>query len=184
MKLQKIIKGCMSRDPKSQRLLVDTFSDLLFAICIRYMGDRATAKDLLQISLLKILQNIDSYDSSKGKLESWMTTITINSCLSQLRRRTATVVDLEEVRAADVSVAEETIADMSAKEILALVAELPTLYREVFNLVAIDGYSHAEVAVMLGIGEETSRARLSRAKKALRLLLLKMEKKESCTILG
>ncbi len=184
MNQQKIIIGCIEKDHKSQRLLVDTYSDLLFAICIRYMGDRASAKDSLQISLLKILQNIEKYDSEKGKLESWITRITINTCLSQLRKKTAKIVDLEQVRGEDVAVSEVAIDDMSAKEILTVVASLPELYRETFNLIVIDGYSHVEVAQMLSITDENSRSRLSRAKKILRQILSNTEKKKSWAGLG
>ena len=148
------------------------------------MGDRPAAKDALQISLLKILQNIDKYDADKGKLESWMTTITINSCLSQLRKKTATIVELDEVRTEDISLAEEAVAQMSAAEILSKVAQLPTLYREVFNLIAIDGYNHSDAASLLGISADTCRARLSRGKKILRQTLLKIEKKDTWISLG
>ena len=184
MNQQKIIIGCIEKDHKSQRLLVDTYSDLLFAICIRYMGDRAAAKDSLQISLLKILQNIEKYDSEKGKLESWITRITINTCLSQLRKKTAKIVDLEKIRGEDVAVSEVAIDDMSANEILNVVASLPELYREIFNLIVMDGYSHVEVAQMLSITEENSRSRLSRAKKILRQILSNTEKKKSWAGLG
>jgi len=184
MNQQKIIIGCLKNNQRSQRLLVDTYSDLLYAICIRYMGDLETAKDALQISFLKILQNMEKYDSKKGKLESWISTITINTCLSILRKNRAVIVDLDNVNSEDISVSEVALEDMAAEEILGVVAGLPILHREIFNLIVIDGYSHVEVASMLEIKEEPSRSRLSRAKKMLRKLLSNTENKKSWASLG
>lgn len=179
MKLQKIIEGCMAKDARSQRLLVGYFSDLLYAICIRYMGSRVVAKDALQISLLKILNAIDRYDANKGPIESWVSTITINSCLTLLRQKKVEVINIDEINTNEPKVDENILADMSEKEILKLVSELPPLYREVFNLYVIDGYGHAEIAELVGTTEEASRARLARAKKVLRQELSKMKKQES-----
>ncbi|MDA9773917.1 sigma-70 family RNA polymerase sigma factor [Saprospiraceae bacterium] len=177
--IQKIIIGCCKQRPRYQREFVALYSDFLYAICCRYMSDKSSAKDQLQISLMKILQNIETYNQEKGKIESWITRVTINTCLTDLRKRKLNVVSMDDVSFANTSVNPSIIDDMRTEDILALIQSLPDIYREIFNLVEIDGYKHGEIASMLNIKEASSRARLTRAKEMLRIKLTGSNKKKS-----
>ena len=143
------------------------------------MADKTTAKDQLQISLMKILQNIESYDAGKGKIESWLSSVTINTCLTELRKRKLNVVSIDDVNIANTPVNPVVIDNMKAEEILLLVSSLPDIYREIFNLVEIDGYTHKEISEMLEIKQASCRARLARAKEMLRSKLQGSNKKKS-----
>ena len=143
------------------------------------MKDDEFAKDMVQESLMRILEKIQLYDDSKGKIESWITRITINTCLSDLRKRKLNVVSMDDVSFSNTSVNPSIIDDMRTEDILALVQSLPDIYREIFNLVEIDGYKHGEIASMLNIKEASSRARLTRAKEMLRIKLTGSNKKKS-----
>lgn len=176
--IQHIITGCKRREPKYQRLLVDEYSDMLYALCIRYMGDREEAKDLLQISLTKIFQNIEKYESGKGGPESWMSTIAINSCLTALRsQRSFVSIDdhVLQISSQDTN----AIDELSNEELLNLISELPTIYREVFNLYVIDGYTHDEIGKLLDIEASLSRTRLTRSKILLRQAISRINEEES-----
>lgn len=182
--IQKIISGCCKRRPRYQRLFVDQYSDFLYAICCRYMGDRNLAKDELQNSLIKILDKIQSYDSKKSKIESWISTVTINTCLSSLRKRKVFISSLEDLPFESAWVDPIIIDEMNTNDILKLVESLPDIYREIFNLVEIDGYKHKEIANLLDIKESSSRARLNRSKEMLRSKILSAKKCESWTNLA
>ena len=173
------MKGCCKKQPSAQRELVARYSDFLYAICCRYMRDKSIAKDQLQKSLLKILENIETYDHKKAKIESWMARITINTCLTDLRKKKLNVVSLDDAIVTAKEVNPKVIDAMNTQEIISLVQSLPDIYREIFNLVVIDGYKHNEIGEMLGIKEASSRARLSRAKELLRNKLMGVNKKKS-----
>lgn len=177
--IQKIIQGCIQKQPKAQRMLVNQFGDLLYAICIRYIGNREKAKDALQLSLLRILNNIHLHDPKKGKLTSWMTKVAINVCLSELRKKKMNLVSIHN-EVIQISENNETVIEkLTTDEILSVVEKLPDNYREVFNLAVIDGYSHKAIAEMLDIEEASSRSRLSRAKRMLREHLSQIKTRES-----
>ncbi|MDF1695892.1 MAG: sigma-70 family RNA polymerase sigma factor [Saprospiraceae bacterium] len=177
--IQQIIEGCIKKQPKAQRLLVDQFGNLLYAICIRYVGDREKAKDAIQMSFLRILNNIHMHDPQKGKLTSWMTKVTINVCLSELRKKKLDMVSIDNEIIQIPEKNETIIEKLTTDEILSVVEKLPDAYREIFNLAVIDGFSHKQIGEMLEIEEASSRSRLSRAKSMLRDQLSKIKKRES-----
>jgi len=120
------------------------------------------------MSLLKILKNIKQFDFRKAKFESWVTTITINTCLSQLKKINLEVLTSNYNNVLDTPYNENVIDQMSTSELLNTIKGLPDGLREVFNLSVIDGYSHKEIGIQLGIKESSSRSRLTRAKQLLR----------------
>lgn len=136
-------------------------------VCLRYVDDRETARDLLQDGFVKVFTGLDSYAGS-GSFEGWMRRIFVNCALEYLRRsdvlREAT--DLENT-AELIHPDSSAISDLSAAELMRLVSELPTGFRTVFNMFAIEGYSHKEIGEMLGITESTSRSQYTRAKQLL-----------------
>lgn len=162
-----LIEGCKKGDRKSQKKLYDTYAAKMMAVCFRYTGDKEAARDMLQDGFIKVFLNIESY-AGIGSFEGWIRRIFINCCLEILRKNDPlresedleTTYHLHDVQA---SVLEE----ISAKEILGLVSELPAGFRTVFNLFAIEGYSHKEIGEMLEITESTSRSQFTRAKQVL-----------------
>lgn len=136
------------------------------SVCLRYHPRRNDAVELLNDSFMKVFENIDRFDPEKP-FRSWFRRILVNTCLDRYRENKRFQI-LSEWEEDDVVVEAEYTGRMEAEEILALLAELPELYRLIFNLYEIEGYSHDEIAGMLHIAPGTSRSHLSRAKTLLR----------------
>lgn len=164
---QQLIEGCRKGNRKAQKELYETYSRKMMGVCLRYVNDRETARDLLQDGFVRVFTNLASY-SGTGSFEGWMRKIFVNNALEYLRRsdvlRDAADLDhTAELAGADSSV----ISQMSADELMRVVNELPTGFRTVFNLFAIEGYSHKEIGELLQITESTSRSQYTRAKQLL-----------------
>lgn len=157
---------------------MDQYSDRLYAISIRYLRDRETAKDALQESLLKIFKYFNTYDESKASLTTWMTTITVRQCLSKLSKKNLEIVSMDESFHEEASLDTTALDALQNEDLVKMIHELPAGYREVFNLSVIDGFSHKEVAEMLGIKVGASRSKLSRAKEILRKKINALENLE------
>lgn len=138
----------------------------MYAVCLRYARTSADAADMLQEGFVKVFTKLDQY-GFQGSFEGWIRRIMVNTALRTYQKQR---FDLEyngyEVLP-ERPVDGDVIAAMSERELLNLVAQLPEGYRVVFNLVAIEGYSHAEVGDMLGIQESTSRSQLTKARRWL-----------------
>lgn len=167
---ENMLHGCRKQDRDSQRQLYEKYFGTMSYICMRYLKDKDQVYDLVQEGFIKIFQNIRKFEG-KGSLEGWMKRIMINLCLDHLRKvnRRLPDVPLEEVY--DLEVSEDVVADMEAEYILALVQQLGPMYRTVFNLSVIEGYTHKEISQLLKIRESTSRAYLTAAKKQVRRML-------------
>jgi RNA polymerase sigma-70 factor (ECF subfamily) len=143
------------------------YSRKMMGVCLRYIGDRETARDLLQDGFIKVFTSIESY-SGNGSFEGWIRKIFVNCALEYLRKSDV----LREAVGFDLSIDQIgfddlIISEISASELLKLVQDLPNSLRAVFNLFAIEGYSHKEVAKMMDISESTSRSQYVRAKQLL-----------------
>jgi RNA polymerase sigma-70 factor (ECF subfamily) len=164
---KQLIEGCKRGDRKAQKELYEMYSRKMMGVCLRYIGDRETARDLLQDGFIKVLTSIDSY-SGNGSFEGWIRKIFVNCALEYLRKSDV----LREAVGFDLSIDQIgfddlIISEISASELLKLVQDLPNSLRAVFNLFAIEGYSHKEVAKMMDISESTSRSQYVRAKQLL-----------------
>ena len=164
---KQLIEGCKKGKREAQKKLYDTYSRRMMGVCLRYVNDRETARDLLQDGFVKIFTGMDSY-SGIGSFEGWMRKIFVNCALEYLRktdvlREAAELENVPELVQPDSS----ALSDMSAMELMQLVDGLPTGFRTVFNLFAIEGYSHKEISEMLNITESTSRSQFTRAKQML-----------------
>lgn len=166
--IQVIISGAISKQPKEQRALVDHYSDYLYAIAIRYMGNREDARDILQQSWIKAFKHLHQYDGQKGSFKSWISKIVINTCIYQFKTKKTNFITLDKSHLALASQDESIIDKMSSDEILEIISQLPDHYRQVFNMAVIDGYSHKEIAEILNVTELVSRTRLKRAKEKLK----------------
>ena len=162
-----LISACKKGEPWAQRQIYENYASAMFSVCLRYAPEKETARDLLQDGFVKVFTSIDSY-SGIGSFEGWMRKIFVNCALEYLRKsdvlREATDLDnTAELIHPDSS----AISDMSAVELMKLVQELPAGFRTVFNLFAIEGYSHKEISEMMNITESTSRSQFTRAKQLL-----------------
>ncbi|WP_418990841.1 RNA polymerase sigma factor [Alistipes sp.] len=171
MEEQILAEGCSKGDDTARRELYDRYAGRLLAVALRYAGDRATAEDLMHDAFLKIYGAVGRFSyRGPGSLRAWMERITVNVALEWLRNRNRLgCVPLDEERKLPEAVepASEEVARIPQAELLGMVGELPDGYRAVFNLYCIEGYSHREIAEMLGINEKSSSSQLFRARAML-----------------
>lgn len=169
-KEDELIKGCLRRDANAQRQLYDTFSSKMYSICYRYVKDSMEAEDILVTSFMKVFDKINQF-KSEGSFEGWIRRIVVNEALTYLRRNRSMYLETE-LEQADREPDYNMLSDhLEAEDLMNMIKELPTGYRIVFNLYAIDGYSHKEIADQLGISENTSKSQLSRARTYLQKML-------------
>ena len=161
---QELIEGCIKREPTAQRKLYEIYAPRMLTLASRYAGDRERAKDILHDGFITLFNKIDSY-SGTGSFEGWLRRIFVNTALMSLRK-----VDIlrntEEIdnAAGEISDFPGAVETMSSKELMELIASMPDGFRIVFNMYAIEGYSHQEIAKELNISEGSSRSQLSRAR--------------------
>lgn len=171
---EKLIQGCLKRDGNAQRQLYELYSSRMYGICYRYVKDAMEAEDVLVTAFMKIFNKIDQYKKD-GSFEGWMRRVVVNEALTSLRKRSTLYIETD-LDQADREPDYDRLSDsLEAEDLLNLIARLPMGYRVVFNMFAIDGYSHKEIAEQLGISENTSKSQLSRARTLLQKLLLEQE---------
>ena len=165
--LSDLIEACKRSERSAQRRLYDFLSPKMFPLCLRYMGDRDSAEDILQEGFVTLFTKLDSF-TGEGSFEGWARKIFVNTALMSLRRTDALKLsdDLETAWGVS-SENESTVQTMGYKELMGLISQLPAGFRTVFNMYVIEGYSHKEIAGMLGISEATSRSQLQRARMML-----------------
>jgi len=162
-----IINGCKAGKRELQKALYERFSGKMFAVCLRYAKKREEAEDYLQEGFIKVFRNMNQY-SGAGSFEGWIRRIMVNTALEHLRKKkmdfgTFDIERVEDNHADDNS----ATSRIEVKDLLAVIQQLPTGYQTIFNLYAIEGYQHNEIAVMLGISEGTSKSQLARARALL-----------------
>jgi RNA polymerase sigma factor (sigma-70 family) len=161
-----ILKGCIKKDPRAQKLLYEKYCRGLMGVCLRFTGNRDEAEDVLQEGFVKIFLNIENY-KAKSSLIAWMRRIIINTAITMYHRNLKhrhhyDVDDFRDKTVADVS---WDGAEYTHEELINIIKELPAGYRMVFNLYAIEGYKHKEIAKKMEIDINTSKSQYSRAKK-------------------
>ncbi len=158
-----LIVGCKEGNRRMQEELYRRLSPRMYAVCLRYAGNSEEAEDILQEGFIKVFKKLDSF-RGEGSFEGWVRRIFVNTAIEHFRRKRylMPVTEKEEntIEGKYVSV----LDDLAEKDILALVQELSPGYRTVFNMYVVEGYTHKEIADMLGISEGTSKSQLSRAK--------------------
>lgn len=165
-----LIKGCRRQDRQAQQRLFDLYSGRMYGLCLRYVKDPMQAEDIVVVSFTKVFDRIDQF-KGEGSFEGWVRRITVNEALTWLRRNRAMALETD-LGEADREPDYHQLADhLEADDLLRMIDRLPPGYRVVFNMYAIDGYSHKEIAEQLGISENTSKSQLSRARNFLKKLL-------------
>jgi RNA polymerase sigma factor (sigma-70 family) len=167
-----LIKGCRENNRQCQKVLYERYSALMFAVCRRYCPDYEIARDVLQEGFLKVFLNIDKF-KNEGSFEGWIKRIMINSALGYLRSVSVRFVDGDGTALPEKTKSPDVIDDLSAKDIMKLIQQLPAGYRTVFNLHAIEGYDYRDIALMLNITEATARSQYLKARLAIQQLMKK-----------
>jgi RNA polymerase sigma factor (sigma-70 family) len=168
-----LIQACIANDRQAQKLLYDRFSPLMFGVCLRYVGRREDAEDVLVEAFFKVFDNLDKFQGS-GSFEGWIRRIVVNESLMFLRKKHALKNAYEIQEHFDLTDQADIVQELASQDILDLLAQLPNGYRTVFNLYVLEGYKHREIAEMLDISINTSKSQLILAKKRLRELLIQM----------
>lgn len=171
-----LVRQCQKRSPKGQKAVYERFSPKMLAICLRYVPQELEAEDLMIGGFLKVFEKIDQF-KSEGSFEGWIRRIMVNECLNYLRKQRWLYAhsDIEEVK--DALEFNQYEQEAQADELLEFVQALPQGYRTVFNLYAIEGFSHKEIAKQLDITESTSKSQLSRARALLQKMLVEHQQK-------
>jgi RNA polymerase sigma-70 factor (ECF subfamily) len=174
---KEIITGCCRHDRKAQKALFEKYASLLLGICSRYSGRRDEAEDILQDGLIKIYFNIKDF-AGKGSLINWMKKIMVNTAITHYHRNLKHQYhqDIEDIRETDIEGYGFHAADFTREELFGIIRELPDGYRMVFNLYAVEGYKHKEIADFLKIDVNTSKSQYSRAKSLIRKKLSTLNK--------
>ncbi len=162
-----LLEKCRKGDRTAQRRLYEALSGKMFAVCLRYMGNRESAQDILQDGFVALFTKLDSF-SGEGSFEGWARKIFVNTALMSLRKNDVLKTSDPLENALDLKTEiPSQIQNIGYKELLRLIASLPDGYRTVFNMAVVEGYSHKEIAKELGINEATSRSQLQRARMML-----------------
>lgn len=182
VRFDQILKECRQYNKFAQKLLYEMYAPKMKGICLRYVGDPETAKDMVQEGFIKVFSNIRQFDG-KGSFEGWIKRIFINTSISHLRKlnkntKPVNVDDVDEshfletdIHQSDkhVDLNKENIelvksADLSEEDLLNALKVIPEHFRTVFNLYCIENIKHEEIAEILDIDTATSRTRLLRAR--------------------
>jgi len=169
-----LIKGCRKGDGRAQKHMFERYAPRMLTVCRRYITDNDQAEDVMLVAWVKVFERMQQF-KGEGSFEGWLRRIMVNESLTWLRKNKQMYLhtDLDEAdRSPDLSVLEN---HLEAEDIMKMVQQLPAGYRTVFNLYAIEGYSHKEIAKTLDITENTSKSQLSRARTHLQKLLLASE---------
>jgi len=168
--LHQLIRGCLKQDRKCQKMLYKAFYGFSMGICLRYAGDRDEAAEVMNQGFFKVFTRIESYDAAKP-FKAWLGRIMVNTSIDYYRAnlKMAYADDLD--KAEHISDGEFADRNLRYEDLLAMVQKLPQAYRTVFNLFAIEGYTHEEIAEMLNINTGTSKSNLHKARQKLKQMI-------------
>lgn len=171
-----LIEGCVKEDARAQKMLFDKYASKMLAVCMRYFNNKMEAEDILQEGFIKVFKHIRNYEQ-KGSFEGWMRRIFVNTALDEIRKKKMNFdeSDIEEIPFKIGFEQHNSEDQLFADDLMKIVQALPTGYRTIFNLFAIEGYSHKEIADMLNISESTSKSQYFRAKALLKTQLEKID---------
>jgi RNA polymerase sigma factor (sigma-70 family) len=174
---EEIILRCIKRDRKAQKLLYYKYAAIMLGICSRYVADRTEAEDILQDGFLKIFLNIEEFES-RGSFEGWMKRIMINTAITYYHKNLKynQQLDIDEINETHIEGNDYETAEYTIEELQKVITSLPAGYRMVFNLFAIEGYKHKDIADMLGIDINTSKSQFSRARRLIQKKLEELKK--------
>lgn len=165
-----IIRGCISNDAASQRLLFNAYAGKMLSVCNRYAGNSHDAEDMLQEAFIKIFANIHQF-KFEGSFEGWLRRVVVNTALKALQKKKLHFAEVTDNTIPLTHTESHALPALNAEYLMKMLNTLPDGYRTVFNLYVIEGYDHDEIAKMLNIQTSTSRSQLVKARKMLQQLL-------------
>lgn len=176
MSEEQMIKGCLENKPLAQKTLYNKLGPKMMGVCLRYMTNAEEAQDVLQDGFVKVFDKLGAY-SGAGSFEGWVRRIFVNTALDAIRKnkklKHQTQIDEVEFALKSSDFIFETLV---AEDLMKLLQRLPLGYKTVFNLYAIEGYSHKEIAKKMNVTVSTSKSQFSRAKAMLREKITELEK--------
>ena len=176
-KLQRVWEGCLNNERKQEELFYKLLSPRMMAVCLRYAHDRDEAQDIMQEGFIKAFKNRNNF-RGEGSLEGWLRRIMVHSAISRFRKMRPVVLS-DELTTCENYAGTYSNDNLEAKDLMSLIGQLPDNYRSVFNMYAIEGYSHQEIGNALGMTELVSRTTLCRARTMLKSKVNKMNMAEA-----
>ncbi len=175
---QSVLAACQRGDRMAQKHFYDRYADGMMLLCIRYVKDKEDAQEVLLDAFFNFFKNIKKFEwQGEGSVSAWLKKIVVNQCLMHLRKKKDLIISTDDMYVYEgVSVDITALDDMAAREIIALIQELPVGYRTVFNLYVLEGKTHKEIAEMLDISVNTSKSQLHKAKAMLKEKITVMNK--------
>lgn len=169
-----LVKKCIDGDQRAQRTLFEKFAPKMLGVCLRYAKEQTQAEDVLQDGFVKVFTKLEGYKG--GSLEGWIRRIMVNTSLDQIRKnhKFQDNIDIDQV---DYKVTDNgfILEGLMAEDLMKLISSMPDGYRVVFNMFAIEGYSHKDIAKELGVSENTSKSQYSRARAFLKTKLEELD---------
>ena len=168
MNVSALVKKCIEGDQRAQRELFEKFAPKMLGVCMRYAKNTEQAEDVLQDGFVKVFTKLSHYKGD-GSLEGWIRRVVVNTALDQIRKNTKLQdnVALDDVDY-KLELKGNVLETLAAEDLMELINEMPTGYKAVFNMFAIEGYSHKEIAQELNVSENTSKSQYSRARSYLK----------------
>lgn len=163
---KELIRRCLKNKSDAQRMLYEKHSSMVYTVCYRYAKNSEDARDLLQETFINVFTNLKKFNGT-GSFEGWVRRIAVNCAIRHYQKTEKRIDDGDIDYSPDAQTYANAIDHLSAKEIMHQINQLPDGYRMVFNMYAIEGYSHKEIAEQLNISESSSRSQLARARVAL-----------------
>jgi RNA polymerase sigma-70 factor (ECF subfamily) len=162
-----LVEECIKNKEGALDELYKRFASKMFGICLRYVRSKAEAEDILHEGFIKVFNNLKYY-RFEGSLDGWLRRIMVNAAINYYRKSKSRYDDIDVSNIKDNKVVDEdVISQLSTKDLLSFIQDLPDGYRMVFNLYVIEGYTHKEIGEKLNIAENTSKSQLSKARKVL-----------------
>jgi RNA polymerase sigma-70 factor (ECF subfamily) len=169
--LQKLIAGCLQQNRKDQKMLYKAFYGFAMSICLRYAGNRYEAAEIMNQGFLKVFTNLHKYDTDRPFI-AWVGRIMMNTSVDYYRSNLKLSLNDDLDAAEDIGHNELPDQKLNYDDLLGMVQQLPNAYRTVFNLFAIEGFSHEEIATQLNISTGTSKSNLFKAREKLKIMIL------------
>ncbi|MBP7407288.1 MAG: sigma-70 family RNA polymerase sigma factor [Flavobacteriales bacterium] len=165
---RELIKGCLEGERRCQEILYSRYARRMYAVCLRYARHELEAQDLMQEGFIRVFEKLKDF-RMEGSFEGWIRRIMVHTSINQYRKKSFQQERFGMERMPEGEVGPEAVGRLGEAELLAMVSSLPDGYRMVFNLYAVEGYDHAEIAELLGCGESTSRSQLAKARRLLQM---------------
>ncbi len=173
-----LIRGSINGDRRMQELLYNSFAPKMYGVCLRYASHAEDAQDILQEGFIKVFRNLERF-RAEGSFEGWIRRIFVNTAIEHYRRK-VNMYPVSETQENNVEDKDWSAFDkLAAKDLMKLIQELSPGYRAVFNLYVVEGYTHKDIAAMMGISEGTSKSQLARAKAILKNIITGKQKESN-----